>query len=140
MQSSSSSTTPAGYRSSVSAEEREAAANNPPRRKRRRIATGHGVQQIPETSVVLLPPQQQEQLTLRPVEQRHVAEHQAAATASFTGAEPAETGRPKSAAAFVKAPAADEPMAIETSPARKFPLRLSSLISCPNIRKRYGNA
>ena len=80
------------------------------------MATGHGVQQIPETSaVLLLPPQQQEQLTLRPVEHRHVAEHQAAATASSTGAEPAKTGRPESAAAFVKTPAADEPMAVEVS-------------------------
>ena len=81
------------------------------------MATGHGVQQIPETSAVLLPPQQQEQPTLPPIEHRHVAEHQSAATASFAGAEPTETDRPEPAAAFAEAPAADEPMAIEASPA-----------------------
>ena len=76
------------------------AANGPPRRKRRRISTGHGVRQIPETSAVLRPPQQQEQLTLPPIARRHVAEHQAAATVSFTGAEPTETNRSEPAAAF----------------------------------------
>ena len=81
------------------------------------MATGHGVQQIPETSAVLLPPQQQEQPTLPPIEQRHVAEHQSAATASFAGAEPTETDRPEPAAAFAEAPAADEPMEIEAGPA-----------------------
>ena len=78
------------------------------------MATGHGVQQIPETSAVLLPPQQS---TLPLIEQRLVAEHQAAATASFAGAEPTETDRPEPAAAFAEAPAADEPMAIEAGPA-----------------------
>ena len=62
------------------------------------MATGHGVQQIPETSTVLLPPQQQEQPTLRSVEHKIVAEHQAAAIAAFAGAEPTETDHPKSAA------------------------------------------
>ena len=117
MQPVSSSTISVGSRSSVSTEEREAAVNNQPRRKRRRMATGHGVQQISETSAVLLPPQQQEQPTLRPVEHRHVAEHQSAVTASFAGAELTETERSEPAAAFAEAPAADEPMAIEAGPA-----------------------
>ena len=77
------------------------------------MATGYGVQQIPETSVVLLPPQQQEQPTLPPIEHRHVAEHQLTAIASFVSAEATETDRPELAAAFAQAPAADEPMAIE---------------------------
>ena len=81
------------------------------------MATGHGVQQTPETSIVLLPPQQQEQPTLPLIEHRHVAEHQSAATASFAGAEPTETNRPELAAAFGEAPAADEPMEIEAGPA-----------------------
>ena len=82
------------------------------------MATSHGVQQIPETStVLLLPPQQQQQPTLPLIEQRHIAEHQSAATASFAGAEPTETDRPESAAAFAEAPAADEPMEIEAGPA-----------------------
>ena len=81
------------------------------------MATGHGVQQIPETSTVLLPPQQQQQPTLPLIGQRRAAEHQSAATASFVGAEPAETDRPGSAAVFVEAPAADEPMEIEAGPA-----------------------
>ena len=59
------------------------------------MATGHGVRQIPETSTALPPLQQQELPTLPPIEQRHVAEHQSAATA------------------FAEASAADEPMAIE---------------------------
>ena len=73
------------------------------------MAAGQSVQQILETSTVLLPPQQQEQPTLPPIEHRHVAEHQSAATASFAGAEPTETGRPEPLAAFAEAPAADEP-------------------------------
>ena len=81
------------------------------------MATGHGVQQIPETSTVLLSPQQQEQPTLPPIEQRRVAEHQAAVNASFAGAEPTEIDRPKPVAAFAEAPAADEPMEIEAGPA-----------------------
>ena len=81
------------------------------------MATSHGVQQIPETSTVLISPQQQEQPTLPPVEQRLVAEHQSAATASFVGAEPTETDRPNPAAAFAEAPAADEPLAIQAGPA-----------------------
>ena len=81
------------------------------------MATGHGVQQIPETSTVLLPPQQQVQLTLLPVEQRLVAEHQAAATASLAGAEATETDRSEAAATFSEAPAANEPMEIEAGPA-----------------------
>ena len=81
------------------------------------MTTGHGVRQIPETSVVLLPPQQQEQPTLPPIEHRYVAEHQSAATASFAGAEPTETDRPEPAAAFEETPAAHEPMAIEADPA-----------------------
>ena len=117
MQPTSSSNTLVGSSSSASAEKREAAANNPPRRKRRRIATGHSVQQIPQASAVLLSPEQQEQPTLRSVEQRFVAEHQAAATVPFTGAEPTETDRMDRAAAFAEAPAADEPMAIEVGPA-----------------------
>ena len=117
MQPTSSSSTVDGSSSSASAEEREAAANNSPQRKRRRMATSHGVEQIPETSTVLIPPQQQEQPTLPPVEQRLVAEHQSAATASFVGAEPTETDRPNPAAAFVEAPAADEPLAIQAGPA-----------------------
>ena len=92
------------------------------------MATRHDVQQIPETSTVLLPPQQQQQPTLPPIEHRHVAEHQAAATAAFAGAESTETDRPELAAAFAQASEADEPMAIEAGPA-----------SCPTIRKRYGN-
>ena len=117
MQPASSSNTAVGSRASASAEGRGAAANNPPPRKRRRVATGHGVQQIPETSTVLLPPQQQEQPTLCPVEQRLVAEYQAAATASFAGAEPAKADRLVPVVAFAKAPAADEPMAVEAGPA-----------------------
>ena len=117
MQPASSSHTAAGSRSSASAEEREAAANNPPRRKRRRVATGHGVQQIPETSTVLLPPQQREQPTSSPIEHRYVTEHQSAATASFADAESVETDRPEPAAAFAEIPAADEPMQIEAGPA-----------------------
>ena len=74
------------------------------------MATGHGVQQIPETSAV----QQQQQSTLSPIEQRLVAEHQSAATASFAGAEPTETDRPEPAAPFADAPAVVEPMEIET--------------------------
>ena len=82
------------------------------------MATGHGVQQIPETSAVLAPPQQQEQPTLSPVEQRLVAEHQSAATAAyFVRAESTETGRPNPAAAFAEVPAADEPMEIGAGPA-----------------------
>ena len=82
------------------------------------MATGHEVQQIPETSTVLLPPQQQEQPTLRSVEQRLAAEHQAAAS-TFAGAEPTETDRPEPAATFADAqtPVVDEPMAIEAGPA-----------------------
>ena len=117
MQSTSSSNTVVGSSSSASAEEREATADNSPQRKRRQMATGHGVQQIPETSTVLISPQQQEQSTLPPVEQRLVAEHQSAATASFVGAEPTETDRPNPAAAFAEAPAADEPLAIQAGPA-----------------------
>ena len=117
MQPASSSNTAPGSNSSTSAEEREAAANNPPQRKRRRMATGHGVQQIPETSTILLPPKEQEQRTLRPVEQRHVAEHQPAATVSFTGAEPTEIDRSDPTAAFAEASAADEPMVTEAGPA-----------------------
>ena len=111
MQPASSSNIPAGSGSSASAEERDAAANNPPQRKRRRMATGHGVQQIPETSAVLLLRQHQQQRTLPPVEQRLVAEHQAVATASFDGAEPTEIDRPE--------PIADEPMEIEAGPANE---------------------
>ena len=81
------------------------------------MATGHGVQQIPKTSAVLLSPQQQEQPALRLVQQRLVAEHQAAATVPSAGAEPTETDHCESAAAFAEAPAADEPMAIEAGPA-----------------------
>ena len=81
------------------------------------MATGHGVQQIPETSTVLLLPKQQEQSTLPPIEQGHVAEHQSAATAFFAGVESTETDRPEPAAAFAQAPATDEPMEIETGPA-----------------------
>ena len=82
------------------------------------MATGHGVQHIPETSAVLAPPQQQEQPTLSPVEQRLVAEHQSAATAAyFVRAESTETGRPNPAAAFAEASAADEPMEIGAGPA-----------------------
>ena len=117
MQSASSSSTAVGSSSSASAEGREPAATNPPRRKRRRLATGHDVQQIPETSAVLLTSQQQEQSTLRPVEQRLVAVHQAAATAPIAGAESTETDRPEPAAAFAEASEADEPMAIEAGPA-----------------------
>ena len=73
------------------------------------MATGHGIQQIPETSVVLVPPQQQEQPTLPPIKQRLVAEHQSAAIDSFAGAEPTETDRPE--------PVADEPMEIEVGTA-----------------------
>ena len=116
MKSASSSPTAAGSSSSASTEEREAAANNQPRRKRRRIATGHGIQQIPETSAVLLPPQRQGQPTLSPIEQRHVAEHQTA-TASFAGAELTETDYPEPVAAFVEVPAADEPMERVAGPA-----------------------
>ena len=117
MQSASSSHTAADSRSSVLAEEREAAANNRPRRKRRRMATRHGVQQIPDTSAVLLPLQRQEQPTLSPIEQRLVAEHQSAATASFASPEPTETDCPEPTAAFAEAPATDEPMEIEAGPA-----------------------
>ena len=81
------------------------------------MATSHGVQQIPETSTVLILPQQQEQPTLPPVEQTDVAERQSAATASFVGAEPTETDRPNLAAAFAEASAADEPLAIQAGPA-----------------------
>ena len=81
------------------------------------MATGHGVQQIPETSLVLLPPHQQEQPTLPLIEQRHVAEHQSAATASFACAEPTETDRPEPVAAFAEASATDKPMEIEAGPA-----------------------
>ena len=81
------------------------------------MATGKGVQQIREMSAVLPPSQQQEQPTLSPIEHRLVVEHQAAVIAPFAGAEPTETDRPEPAAAFVEAPAADEPMAIEASPA-----------------------
>ena len=83
------------------------------------MATDHGVQLIPETSTVLLPPQQQEQPTLRPVEQRLVAEYQSAATASFAGAEPTEIDCPEPVAAFAdaEASAADESMEIEAGPA-----------------------
>ena len=123
MQPTSFSNTAAGSNSSASAEEREATANNPPRRKRRRMATGHGVQQIPGTSTVLLPPQQPEQPPLSPIEHRHVAEHQAAATASFAGTEPTETDHPTLAAVFAEASAADEPMEIEAgSAAEEIPL------------------
>ena len=117
MKSASSSPTAAGSSSSASTEEREAAANNQPRRKRRRIATGHGIQQIPETSAVLLPPQRQGQPTLSPIEQRHVAEHQLTAIASFAGAELTETDPPQPVAAFVEVPAADEPMERVAGPA-----------------------
>ena len=117
MQSASSSHTAVGSRSSVSAEESEAAANNRPRRKRRRMVTRHGVQQIPETSSVLLSPQHQEQPTLPPIEHRHVAEHQSATTASFAGTESVETDRPEPTAAFAEEPATDEPMEIEAGPA-----------------------
>ena len=102
MQPVSSSYTEIASNCAASAEEREAAANNPPRGKIRRMATGLGVQRIPETSAVLLPPQQQEQQeqpTLPPIEHRHVAEHQSAATASLVSAEPAKTDRPEPAAA-----------------------------------------
>ena len=81
------------------------------------MTAGHDVQQIPEMSAVLLPPQQQEQSTLPPIEQRHVAEHQAAATSAFAGAELTETDRPEPVAAFAEAQVADEPMAIEAGPA-----------------------
>ena len=81
------------------------------------MATGHGVQQIPETSTDLLPSQQQVQWTLPPIEHRHVAEHQLVATASFAGAEPTETDRPEPAAAFAEAPAVVEPMEIAAGPA-----------------------
>ena len=117
MQPTSSSSTVVGSSSSASAEEREAAANNSPQWKRRQMATSHGVQQIPETSTVLISPQQQEQPTLPPVEQRLVAEHQSAATASFAGTELASTGCPNPAAAFAEVPAADEPLATQASPA-----------------------
>ena len=113
----SSSNTPVGSNSSASAEERDVAANNSPQRNRRWMATGHGVQQIPEMSPVLIPPQQQEQPTLSPVEPRLVAEHQSAATASFVGAESMETDCPNPAAAFAEASAAVEPLAIEAGPA-----------------------
>ena len=79
------------------------------------MATGYGVQQIPETSAVLLPPQRQGQPTLSPIEHRHVAEHQSAATASFAGAEPTETDYSEPTAAFAEAPAVDESMEIELS-------------------------
>ena len=114
---SSSSNTPVGSSSSASAEERDVAANNSPQRNRRSMATGHGVQQIPETSAVLIPPQQQEQPPLSPVEQRLVAEHQSAATAFFVGAESTETDRPNPAAAFAETSLAVEPLAIEAGPA-----------------------
>ena len=117
MQPASSSNTVVGSSSSASAEEREVAANNSPQRNRRWIATGHGVQQIPETSAVLTSPQQQEQPTLSPVEQRLVAEHQSAATAYFVGAESTETGRPNPADAFAEVLSADEPMEIGAGPA-----------------------
>ena len=117
MQPASSSNTPVGSNSSASAEERDVAANNSPQRNRRWMATGHGVQQIPEMSPVLIPPQHQEQPTLSPVEQRLVAEHQSAATASFVGAESMETDCPNPAAAFAEASAAVEPLAIEAGPA-----------------------
>ena len=88
------------------------------------MATGQDVQQIPETSTVLLPPQQQEQSTLSPIEQRHVAEHQSAAIASFAGAEATETDCPEPIAGFAEVLAADEPMEIETAgpAAEKIPL------------------
>ena len=111
------SNTVVGSSSSASAEEREAAANNSPQRNRRWMATGHGDQQIPETSAVLISPQQQEQPTLSPVGQRLVAEHQSAATTSFVGAESTETDRPNPAAALAGASAAVEPLAIEAGPA-----------------------
>ena len=113
MQPTSPSNTSVGSSSSASDEEREAATDNSFQRKRRQMATGHGVQQIPETSTVLISPQQQEQPTLPPVEQRLVAEHQSAATASFVGTELTETDRPNPVAAFAEAPAADEPLAIQ---------------------------
>ena len=81
------------------------------------MATGHSVQQILETSAVLLPPQQQQQPTLPPIEQRRVAEHQAPAADSVAGAVPTETDRPEPAAAFAETPAAYEPMAIDAGPA-----------------------
>ena len=81
------------------------------------MATGHDVQQIPETSAILLPPQRPEQPTLPPIERRFVAEHQAATTVSFAGAEPTETDRPEPAAAFAEGPAADKPIAVEAGPA-----------------------
>ena len=81
------------------------------------MATGHGVQQIPETSAVLIPPQQQEQPTPSPVEQRLVVEHQSAATTTFASAEPAETDRPNSPTALAEVSAAVEPLAIEAGPA-----------------------
>ena len=77
------------------------------------MATGHGVQQIPEASAVLLSPQQQEQPTLPPIEHRHVAEHQSAATVSFARVEPTENDRAELVAAIAEAPATDEPMEIE---------------------------
>ena len=80
------------------------------------MAIGHSVQQILETSTVLLPPQQQEQPTLPSIEQRYVAEHQSA-IASFADVEPTETAPPEPAAAFGQAPAADEPMEIKAGPA-----------------------
>ena len=117
MQPASSSNTPVGSNSSASTEERESAANNSPQRNRRWMATGHGVQQIPETSAVLIPPQQQEQPTLSPFEQRLVAEHQSAAAASSAGTESIDTDRPNPLAAFADASAAVEPLAIEAGPA-----------------------
>ena len=98
------------------------------------MATGHGVQQIPETSAVL-PPQQQKQSTLHPVGQRLVAEHQAAAT---------ETDRPEPAAAFAEATVANEPMELEAgSVAREVSLEDIIANFLPNhqeeIRKRLND-
>ena len=73
------------------------------------MATGHGITQRVEASRVSpLLSQQQEQPTPPPIEQRHVA--------GVAAAERAEADHPKLAAAFAKAPAADEPMEIEAEP------------------------
>ena len=140
MQPTSPSNTSVGSSSSASDEEREAAADNSPQRKRRRMATGHGVQQIPETSTVLI---QQEQPTLPSAEQRLVAEHQSAANASFVGAEPTETDRPNPVAASAEAPAADEPLAIQAGPAtEEIPLEdiATNLLSSQQEERQTGTS
>ena len=76
------------------------------------MATGHKIAQRAEETSRVSPPlsQQQQQPTLPPIGQRHVAE---------VVAEPSGTDSPAPAAHFVEVVAADEPMEMEAGPAAR---------------------